>query len=296
MRSSSGYPSELAQVWVNLLDNAADAVNGGGEISIQTRRDDNQTVVEIIDNGPGISPENLTHIFEPFFTTKNVGSGKGLGLTISQGIVGERHGGEIEVESKPGGTRFIVRLPVRPIERNDGPDGIVASRAYMADLNEQLEEVESRRPPPASDAPEGAFATIFDVPLFAQLDGAQRACLSMGSEVLLAPGETFLRDGDPADAFYVMLEGELRVTKYYDDQEILLGEGIPGEFFGEIEILLDIQNWVHIKAVAASRIFRLPRAGFWDLLRCAPAAAREIMRTLATRCATWRATPRSARS
>ena len=52
-----GYPSELAQVWVNLLDNAADAVNGGGEISIQTRRDDNQTVVEIIDNGPGIPPE-----------------------------------------------------------------------------------------------------------------------------------------------------------------------------------------------------------------------------------------------
>jgi C4-dicarboxylate-specific signal transduction histidine kinase len=84
-----GYPSELAQVWVNLLDNAADAANGGGEISIQTRRDDNQTVVEIIDNGPGIQPENLSHIFEPFFTTKGVGSGEGLGLTISQGIVGD---------------------------------------------------------------------------------------------------------------------------------------------------------------------------------------------------------------
>ena len=81
-----GYPSELAQVWVNLLDNAADAVNGHGEISIQTRRDDNQMVVEITDNGPGISPENFTHLFEPFFTTKGVGSGKGLGLTISQGI------------------------------------------------------------------------------------------------------------------------------------------------------------------------------------------------------------------
>ena len=79
-----GYPSELAQVWVNLLDNAADAVNGGGEIAIQTRRDDNRTVVEIINNGPGILPQNLTHIFEPFFTTKGVGSGKGLGLTISQ--------------------------------------------------------------------------------------------------------------------------------------------------------------------------------------------------------------------
>ena len=67
-----GYPSELAQVWVNLLDNAADAVNGGGEIAIRTRRDDNQTVVEIIDNGPGIPPQNLSHIFEPFFTTKVV--------------------------------------------------------------------------------------------------------------------------------------------------------------------------------------------------------------------------------
>ena len=118
-----GYPSELAQVWVNLLDNAADAVNGGGEIAIQTRRDDNQTVVEIIDNGPGIPSENLSHIFEPFFTTKGVGSGKGLGLTISQGIVGDRHGGEIEVESKAGETRFIVRLPVRRVERNEGRRG-----------------------------------------------------------------------------------------------------------------------------------------------------------------------------
>ena len=125
-----GYPSELAQVWVNLLDNAADAVNGGGEIAIQTRRDDNQTVVEIIDNGPGIPPQNLSHIFEPFFTTKGVGSGKGLGLTISQGIVGDRHGGEIEVESKAGETRFIVRLPVRQVERNEGPEAIAASRAY----------------------------------------------------------------------------------------------------------------------------------------------------------------------
>ena len=71
------------------LPHAADAVNGGGEIAIQTRRDDNQTVVEIIDNDPGISLENLSHIFKPFFTTKGVGSGKGLGLTISQGIVGD---------------------------------------------------------------------------------------------------------------------------------------------------------------------------------------------------------------
>ena len=278
-----GYPSELAQVWVNLLDNAADAVNGGGEISIRTRRDDNQTVVEIIDNGPGIPPENLSHIFEPFFTTKGVGSGKGLGLTISQGIVGDRHGGEIEVESKAGETRFIVRLPVRQIERNEGAEAIAATRAYMAELTEQLEEMESRPPPQTPTVSDGAFATVFDVPLFAQLDDSQRACFSTGTEIRLKAGETLIRDGDPADFFYVMLEGELRVTKYYGDQEIFLGEVIPGEFFGEIEILLDIPNWVLIRVVADSRLFCLPRAGLWDLLRSSPVVAREIMRTLATR-------------
>jgi Cyclic nucleotide-binding domain/Histidine kinase-, DNA gyrase B-, and HSP90-like ATPase len=86
-------------------------------------------------------------IFEPFFTTKSVGSGKGLGLTISQGIVGDRHGGEIEVESKAGETRFIVRLPVRQIERNEGPEAIAATSAYIAELTEQLEARESRPAP-----------------------------------------------------------------------------------------------------------------------------------------------------
>ena len=278
-----GYPSELAQVWVNLLDNAADAVNGNGEISIRTRRDDNQTVVEIIDNGPGIPPENRSRIFEPFFTTKVVGSGKGLGLTVSQGIVGDRHGGEIEVESQAGETRFIVRLPVRLIERSEGAEAIVANRAYLAELAEQLEKRESQPPPQTPAVSDGAFATVFDVPLFAQLDDSQRACLSTGTEIRPKAGETFLQDGDPSDAFYVMLEGELRVTKYYGDQEIFLGEVVPGEFFGEIEILLDVPNWAIIRVVADSRLFRLPRAGLWDLLRSSPPVAREIMRTLATR-------------
>ena len=250
-----GYPSELAQVWVNLLDNAADAVNGGGEIAIQTRRDDNQTVVEIIDNGPGIPPQNLTHIFEPFFTTKGVGSGKGLGLTISQGIVGDRHGGEIEVESKAGETRFIVRLPERRVERNEGAEAIVASRAYMAELTEQLEEMESPLPLQKPAVSDGAFATVFDVPLFAQLDDSQRACFSTGTEIRLKAGETLIRDGDPADVFFVMLEGELRVTEFYGDQEIFLAEVIPGEFFSEIEILLDVPHSVLFRVVADSRLF-----------------------------------------
>ena len=278
-----GYPSELAQVWVNLLDNAADAVNGGGEIAIQTRRDDNQTVVEIIDNGPGISTENLSHIFEPFFTTKGVGSGKGLGLTISQGIVGDRHGGEIEVESKAGETRFIVRLPVRRIEGNEGAEAIVATRAYMGELTEQLEEMESPPPPQSRAVSDGAFATVFDVPLFAQLNESQRECFSTGTEIHFKAGETLIRDGDPADVFYIMLEGGLRVTEYYGDQEIFLAELIPGAFFSEIEILLDVPHSVLTRAVADSRLFRLPRARFWDLLRCSPLVAREIMRTLATR-------------
>jgi hypothetical protein len=111
-------------------------------------------------------PENRSHIFEPFFTTKGVGSGKGLGLTISQSIVGDRHGGEIEVESKARETRFIVRLPVRRIERNEAVEAIAANRAYIAELTEQLAEMESR---PSSQTPSvsGGFATIFDVPLFA---------------------------------------------------------------------------------------------------------------------------------
>ena len=278
-----GYPSELAEVWVNLLDNAADAVNGGGEISIRTQREGDQTVVEIIDNGPGIPPENFSHIFEPFFTTKGVGSGKGLGLAISQGIVGNRHGGEIEVESKAGETRFIVRLPMWRIEKNEGPETIAAIRAYMAELTEQLEEMGPRPQPQTPAVSDGAFATVFDIPLFAQLDASQRECLSRGTEVRFARGEIILRENDPSNFFHVMLEGELRVTKFFGEQEIFLATRVPGEFFGEIPILLDVSNSVLIRAVADSRLFRLPRAGFWDLLRTAPTVAREIMRTLATR-------------
>jgi signal transduction histidine kinase len=278
-----GYPSELAQVWVNLLDNAADAVNGGGEIAIQTRRDDNQTVVEVIDNGPGIPPENLSHIFEPFFTTKGVGSGKGLGLTISQGIVGDRHGGEIEVESRAGETRFIVRLPVRHIEGNEGVEAIVANRVYLAELTEQFEEMESPPPPQTHAVSDRSFATVFDVPLLAQLDDSQRACFSTGSEIRLKTGQTLIHEGDSADAFYIILEGELRATKFYGEQEIFLATRLPEDFFGEIPILLDVPYFVSFRAVADSRLFRLPRAGFWDLLRTSPVVAREIMRTLATR-------------
>ena len=106
------YGNELNQVWTNLIDNAVDALNGTGKICIGTWMEDDQLVVEIVDYGAGIPPEIQTRIFEPFFTTKGVGSGTGLGLVISNRIVGDRHGGEIEFESRPGETRFIVRLPI----------------------------------------------------------------------------------------------------------------------------------------------------------------------------------------
>jgi signal transduction histidine kinase len=108
------YGSELNQVWTNLIDNAIHAVNGTGKICIGTSLEDNQLVVEIVDDGPGIPPEVQAHMFEPFFTTKSVGTGTGLGLIISNRIIGDRHGGEIEFESRPGETRFKVRLPLHP--------------------------------------------------------------------------------------------------------------------------------------------------------------------------------------
>ena len=107
------YGGELNQVWTNLIDNAIDAVKGTGKICIATFFEDDQVVVEIADNGAGIPKEVQAHIFEPFYTTKGVGSGTGLGLVISNRIVADRHGGEIEFESQPGDTRFKVRLPIK---------------------------------------------------------------------------------------------------------------------------------------------------------------------------------------
>jgi len=107
----NSFGSELNQVWTNLIDNAIDAMNGKGRLRVRTYRDDSCVVVEIRDNGPGISPEVKAHIFEPFFTTKGVGEGTGLGLDTVQRIV-KKHHGSIQVISKPGDTRFQVWLPL----------------------------------------------------------------------------------------------------------------------------------------------------------------------------------------
>jgi signal transduction histidine kinase len=106
------HPAELNQVWTNLVDNAVQAMNGEGTLTVRTSRDGERVLVEICDTGPGVPAGLRRRVFEPFFTTKPVGQGTGLGLDISYRIVVNRHGGDLTLKSVPGDTRFQVRLPV----------------------------------------------------------------------------------------------------------------------------------------------------------------------------------------
>src|SRR6266581_3168159 len=106
----NSFGSELSQVWTNMIDNAIDAMHGRGELRVRTYRDDGCAVVEIGDNGPGISQDVQPHIFEPFFTTKAVGEGTGLGLDTVQRIV-KKHRGSIQFSS------IQERLPLGKVGR-----------------------------------------------------------------------------------------------------------------------------------------------------------------------------------
>lgn len=106
------YGSELNQVWTNIIDNAIDAMQSKGELTLRTRRNGQNVVVEIEDNGPGMPESVRTRVFDPFFTTKPPGKGTGLGLNISYNIIVEKHRGSIKVFSQPGQTRFVVELPI----------------------------------------------------------------------------------------------------------------------------------------------------------------------------------------
>jgi two-component system, NtrC family, sensor kinase len=108
-------PSQLNQVFLNLITNAAQAMShGAGTITLTTHVDGEGVAVEVVDNGGGIPAEVLPKIFDPFFTTKEIGKGTGLGLSISYKII-QQHGGKIKAESKPGlGTKFSIWLPLKP--------------------------------------------------------------------------------------------------------------------------------------------------------------------------------------
>jgi len=107
-------PTQIVQVFTNLLLNASQAIETRGEIRIRTRQQEQEVMVEISDTGKGMTAETLAKLFTPFFTTKPRGQGTGLGLSISRDIV-TRQGGRIEVRSEPGkGSTFTVYLPITP--------------------------------------------------------------------------------------------------------------------------------------------------------------------------------------
>jgi len=113
--------SDLNQVWTNLIDNAIGALGASGTINVETHRDGDHVVVEVIDDGPGI-PQDIQHrIFEPFFTTREVGQGTGLGLDIVRRIVAGRCGGSVDFSSRPGATAFRVRLPAENMASREKP-------------------------------------------------------------------------------------------------------------------------------------------------------------------------------
>jgi signal transduction histidine kinase len=105
------FGGQLNQVWTNLIDNALDALAGGGTLQMRARALPEAVVVEVEDDGPGIAPDVAGSIFEPFVTTKPPGEGTGLGLAISHQIVTDAHGGSLRMRSGPGATVFEVTLP-----------------------------------------------------------------------------------------------------------------------------------------------------------------------------------------
>ncbi|KVG52157.1 histidine kinase [Burkholderia ubonensis] len=121
-------PSQLNQVFMNLLVNAAQAIPGRGVITIRTTSDGDYVTIAISDTGKGMPPDVMRRIFDPFFTTKPVGQGTGLGLSVSHGIV-ERHRGVIDVTSEPGrGSTFSIRLPIRH-ERDEANAAVLRDEA-----------------------------------------------------------------------------------------------------------------------------------------------------------------------
>jgi signal transduction histidine kinase len=104
--------SQINQVFMNLISNSIQAIDGKGEIWLRTLQKGSEVVIEIEDTGSGMTPEVVNQVFVPFFTTKKVGEGTGLGLSIAYGLI-QKHHGRIEVESELGrGTLFRIILPI----------------------------------------------------------------------------------------------------------------------------------------------------------------------------------------
>ena len=107
------HAAELNQVWTNLIANAVEAMDGPGTLRLSTRATPDTVVIEVADTGCGMPPQVAARAFEPFFTTKDAAKNAGLGLDIARRIITERHGGTIDIDSRPGHTVLRVQIPVR---------------------------------------------------------------------------------------------------------------------------------------------------------------------------------------
>jgi signal transduction histidine kinase/predicted CoA-binding protein len=165
-----GYGSELNQVWTNIIDNAVDAMDEKGSITITTHLKGNWVYIEIEDSGPGIPDHVREKLFSPFFTTKPMGKGTGLGLNISYNII-QKHKGEIKVFSRPGKTCFSVRLPVNFEDVERGKDEFTAVHRVSDDhLKDILNATKSIAVVGISDRKN---APAHSVPVYLQKQGYQ---------------------------------------------------------------------------------------------------------------------------
>jgi signal transduction histidine kinase len=122
-----GHAAELNQAWTSLIDNAVDAMEGRGILTLTVTTDGDRVIVTVADTGSGMTDDALRRAFDPFFTTKDVGRGSGLGLTLVRRVIVERHDGEVTVQSGPGGTAFEISLPTvadrHPVQLSPHPRG-----------------------------------------------------------------------------------------------------------------------------------------------------------------------------
>ena len=121
------------------------------------------------------------------------------------------------------------------------------------------------------------------LPLFAGLSAAESSCLEQGEEIAVAAGESVAKEGEPADYFHVIVAGEIRVSKTYGSQNVVMAVHAAGKFFGEVSLLLDMPYFVDAQARTACRLLRYSKEQFWSLMRNCPSVSKEILRTMAAR-------------
>jgi len=121
------------------------------------------------------------------------------------------------------------------------------------------------------------------VPLFSALGEGRMGCLEPGEVIHLDARTVLTNEGDPIEFFYVLLEGEMRISRNYGNQAILMGVAKPGSFLGELPLLLDSPIVATVRTLKPCRLFRLAKDDFWRMLSTCPTVASQIFRTMATR-------------